>query len=191
MSSKIVIFSAPSGSGKSTIIKRLGECPDVPPMKFSVSATSRAPRGDEKDGVEYRFLTADEFRQRIAAGEFVEYEEVYPGRYYGTLKSVIDRILNAGHHCVLDLDVKGAMNVKKIYGDRALALFIQPPSIEALRKRLERRGTDSSADIEKRLERAEYELAQAGHFDCVIVNDDLESAVKETAEVSTRFLNDE
>lgn len=191
MQPKIVIFSAPSGSGKSTIISRLGKDPDVPEMKFSVSATSRAPRGNERDGVEYRFLTADEFRRRINNGEFVEYEEVYPGRFYGTLKSEIDRILDAGNHCVLDLDVKGAMNVKKIYGDRALALFIKPPSIEVLRQRLVGRNTDSPADIEKRLERAEYELAQAPNFDRVIVNDDLDSAVRQTADACITFLKDE
>ncbi len=160
-------------------------------MKFSVSATSRPPRGNERDGVEYRFLTADEFRRRIADGEFVEYEEVYPGRFYGTLKSEIDRILESGHHCVLDLDVKGALNVKKLYGDRALALFIQPPSIDALRRRLEGRNTDSAADIEKRLERAGYELAQAPAFDRVVVNDDLEKAVKEVADACTTFLKNE
>lgn len=191
MEPKIVIFSAPSGTGKSTIINRLGQREDVPEMKFSVSATSRAPRGAEKDGVEYRFLTADEFRRRIDNGEFVEYEEVYPGRFYGTLKSEIDRILDSGHNCVLDLDVKGALNVKKIYGDKALALFIQPPSVEALRQRLEGRNTDSAEDIEKRLERAEYELAQAQHFDRIVVNDDLDHAVQETAEACISFLKDE
>lgn len=191
MEPKIVIFSAPSGSGKSTIINRLAKDPRVPVMRFSVSATSRAPRGTEKDGVEYRFLTADEFRRRIQNGDFVEYEEVYPGRFYGTLKSEIDRILDSGHHCVLDLDVKGAMNVKKIYGDKALSLFIQPPSIDELRKRLEGRNTDSPADIEKRLERAEYELAQASHFDRVIVNDDLDRAVRETSDACIGFLKDE
>ncbi len=191
MQPKIVIFSAPSGTGKSTIINRLSNDPQVPEMKFSVSATSRPPRGNERDGVEYRFLTADEFRRRIADGEFVEYEEVYPGRFYGTLKSEIDRILESGHHCVLDLDVKGALNVKKLYGDRALALFIQPPSIDALRRRLEGRNTDSAADIEKRLERAGYELAQAPAFDRVVVNDDLEKAVKEVADACTTFLKNE
>lgn len=191
MEPKIVIFSAPSGSGKSTIINRLAKDPRVPVMRFSVSATSRAPRGTEKDGVEYRFLTADEFRRRIQNGDFVEYEEVYPGRFYGTLKSEVDRILDSGHHCVLDLDVKGAMNVKKIYGDKALSLFIQPPSIDELRKRLEGRNTDSPADIEKRLERAEYELAQASHFDRVIVNDDLDRAVRETSDACIGFLKDE
>ncbi len=180
VSGKLLIFSAPSGSGKSTIINWLmQEHPELN-MHFSISCTSRAPRGQEKNGVEYFFLTPDEFRQKIQNDEFVEYEEVYTDRYYGTLKSQVDKQLEAGENVVFDVDVHGAMNIKKAYGEQALSLFIQPPSIEELRRRLNGRGTDAPEVIEQRIARAEYELSFAEKFDTVIVNDNLETAKEET-----------
>lgn len=179
VSGKLLIFSAPSGSGKSTIINWLmQEHPELN-MHFSVSCTSRPPRGQEQDGVEYFFLTPEEFREKIQNDEFVEYEEVYQDRYYGTLKSQVEKQLAAGENVVFDVDVHGAMNIKKAYGDRALSLFIQPPSIEELRRRLNGRGTEQAEEIEKRIARAEYELTFAEKFDTVVVNDDLETAKKE------------
>lgn len=179
VSGKLLIFSAPSGSGKSTIINWLmQEHPELN-MHFSVSCTSRPPRGQEQDGVEYFFLTPEEFREKIQNDEFVEYEEVYQDRYYGTLKSQVEKQLAAGENVVFDVDVHGAMNIKKAYGDRALSLFIQPPSIEELRRRLNGRGTDAPEVIEQRIARAEYELTFAEKFDTVVVNDDLETAKKE------------
>ena len=162
--SKLIIFSAPSGSGKSTIINYLLTQPLH--LAFSISATSRPPRGTERDGVEYFFLTPDEFRRRIEAGEFLEYEEVYTDKYYGTLKSEVERRLGEGENVVLDVDVVGGCNVKKMYGERALSVFIQPPSIEVLRERLVGRGTDAPDVIESRLAKAEYELSFAGRFGC-------------------------
>lgn len=179
VSGKLLIFSAPSGSGKSTIINWLmQEHPELN-MHFSVSCTSRPPRGQEQNGVEYFFLTPEEFREKIQNDEFVEYEEVYQDRYYGTLKSQVEKQLAAGENVVFDVDVHGAMNIKKVYGDRALSLFIQPPSIEELRRRLTGRGTDAPEVIEQRIARAEYELTFAEKFDTVVVNDDLETAKKE------------
>ncbi|MBQ3806158.1 MAG: guanylate kinase [Prevotella sp.] len=178
-SGKLLIFSAPSGSGKSTIINWLmQEHPELN-MRFSISCTSRAPRGQEQNGVEYFFLTPEEFREKIQNDEFVEYEEVYQDRYYGTLKSQVDKQLAAGENVVFDVDVHGAMNIKKAYGDRALSLFIQPPSVEELRRRLNGRGTDAPEVIEQRIARAEYELTFAEKFDTVVVNDDLETAKKD------------
>lgn len=160
-------------------------------MAFSISCTSRQPRGTELNGVEYFFLTPGEFRQKIADGEFLEYEEVYKDRYYGTLKSQVERQLEAGDNVVLDVDVKGACNIKQFYGDRALALFIQPPSIEELRRRLEGRGTDAPEVIEDRLARASFELTFARKFDKVIVNDDLDRAVNEAFDAVKEFINSE
>ena len=157
-------------------------------MAFSISCTSRQPRGAERDGVEYYFVTPDEFRRKIADGEFLEYEEVYKDRYYGTLKSQVERQLEAGENVVLDVDVKGACNIKQFYGDRALALFIQPPSLDELRRRLEGRGTDAPSVIEDRLARAEFELGFAQQFDKVIVNDDLDRAVSEALEAVKEFV---
>ncbi len=187
MSGKVIIFSAPSGSGKSTIIGRLMTHKELN-MAFSISCTSRQPRGAERDGVEYYFVTPDEFRRKIADGEFLEYEEVYKDRYYGTLKSQVERQLEAGENVVLDVDVKGACNIKQFYGDRALALFIQPPSLDELRRRLEGRGTDAPSVIEDRLARAEFELGFAQKFDKVIVNDDLDRAVSEALEAVKEFV---
>ncbi len=179
MQGKVIIFSAPSGSGKSTIINWLmSEHPELN-MKFSISCTSRAPRGTEKDGVEYFFVTPDEFRRRIAAGEFLEYEEVYADRFYGTLKAQVEKQLARGENVVLDVDVKGGCNIKAFYKEKALSLFIQPPSVEELRKRLNGRGTDTPEVIEDRIKRAEFELSFAPKFDTVIVNDSLDTAKAE------------
>ena len=187
MAGKLIIFSAPSGSGKSTIIRFLLEKQELN-LHFSISATSRAPRGTERDGVEYYFLSPDEFRQKIAAGDFLEYEEVYTDKYYGTLKSEVERRLGEGENVVLDVDVVGGCNVKKMYGERALSVFIQPPSIEVLRERLVGRGTDAPDVIESRLAKAEYELSFAGRFDVVVVNDRLAEAEAKALEVITQFL---
>ncbi len=184
--SKLIIFSAPSGSGKSTIINYL--LTQHLNLAFSISATSRPPRGAERDGVEYFFLTPEEFRHRIENGEFLEYEEVYEDRFYGTLKSQVEKQLQDGQNVIFDVDVVGGCNIKQFYGDRALSVFIQPPSIEELRKRLTGRGTDSPEVIESRVAKAAYELTFAPRFDKVIINDDLEKAKAEALEVITQFL---
>ena len=184
---KLIIFSAPSGSGKSTIINHLLQ-QDLN-LAFSISATSRPPRGTERDGVEYFFLTPDEFRERIARGEFLEYEEVYPGRFYGTLKSQVEKQLTAGQNVVFDVDVVGGCNIKRYYGERALSVFIQPPSVEELRRRLVGRGTDAPEVIEDRVAKAEYELGFAPQFDVVVVNDNLEEAQQRAYDVIRNFLN--
>ncbi len=183
---KLIIFSAPSGSGKSTIINYLLTQPLN--LAFSISATSRPPRGTEQNGVEYFFLSPEEFRQRIANDEFLEYEEVYKDRFYGTLKAQVERQLEAGQNVVFDVDVVGGCNIKKFYGNRALSVFIQPPSIEELRKRLVTRGTDAPEVIESRVAKAGYELSFAPKFDTVIVNDDLETAKAKALDVITKFL---
>lgn len=186
---KCIIFSAPSGSGKSTIINYLME--QGLNLHFSISATSRPPRGKEQNGVEYFFLTADEFRKKIADGEFLEYEEVYADRFYGTLKSQVDKQLAEGENVIFDVDVKGGCSIKKHYGDKAMSVFIQPPSIEELRKRLNGRGTDSAEVIEDRIARAEFELGFADKFDHVVVNDNLEKAEAEVLELVRNFLSAE
>lgn len=183
---KIIIISAPSGTGKSTIINKLMAMPDLD-LKFSVSATNRAPREGEKDGINYYFLTTEEFTRKIKEDAFIEYEEVYAGRYYGTLKSEVSRILNDGHNLILDIDVKGGINVKKLYPDAA-AIFILPPSIDTLRQRLINRGTDDEETINQRVAKAEYELSFASKYDYSVVNDDLEKAVKETKTIIRNFL---
>lgn len=176
MQGKLIIFSAPSGSGKSTIINWLmAEHPELN-LNFSISCTSRAPRGTEQNGVEYFFVSPEEFRQRIAADEFLEYEEVYADRFYGTLKSQVEKQLAEGQNVVFDVDVKGGCNIKQFYGDRALSVFVQPPSVEELRRRLNGRGTDAPEVIEDRIRRAEFELSFAPKFDTVVVNDDLATA---------------
>lgn len=187
MAGKLIIFSAPSGSGKSTIINYLLK--QNLNLHFSISATSRAPRGTEQDGVEYYFLSPEEFRTRIAAGDFLEYEEVYTDKYYGTLKSEVDRILNEGKNVIFDVDVVGGCNIKKQYGDRALSVFIQPPCIATLRQRLEGRGTDAPEVIECRIAKAEYEMSFANKFDVILVNDDLETAQQEALLVIKNFIN--
>ena len=187
MQGKLIIFSAPSGSGKSTIINKLMSEYGLR-GRFSISATSRKPRGSEQDGVEYYFLSEEDFRKRIGEGDFLEYEEVYPGCFDGTLRGEVDRTLAQGENVILDIDVQGGLNVKKIYGDRALTLFIQPPSIERLRERLERRGTDAPEVIERRLAKAETELSFAPKYDAIVVNDDLEEACQAAARVVEDFL---
>ena len=184
---KLIIFSAPSGSGKSTIIQSLLNR-DLN-LSFSISATSRAPRGTEKNGVEYYFISPEEFRQRIANGEFLEYEEVYAGKFYGTLKSEVERILDSGRNVIFDVDVVGGLNIKKYYGDQALALFIQPPSIEELEKRLKHRATDAPEVIASRVAKAEYELSFAPRFDHIIVNDILEKAQEEAYQTIRKILD--
>ena len=186
---KMLIVSAPSGSGKSTIVQWLmKEHPELK-LYFSISCTSRAPRGTEQNGVEYFFISPEEFRDRITKNEFLEYEEVYHDRFYGTLKQQVERQREQGQNVVFDVDVKGGVNIKKYYGDEALSLFIQPPSVAELRKRLEGRGTDSAEAIEERLAKAEYEMTFASQFDHVIVNDDLQAAKQETLSVVMDFLN--
>lgn len=187
MAGKLVIFSAPSGSGKSTIINYL--LTQNLNLHFSISATSRSPRGNEKDGVEYYFLTPEQFRAKINEGEFLEYEEVYTDKFYGTLKSEVERILNEGNNVVFDVDVVGGCNIKNYYGDKALSIFIQPPSIEALRDRLVGRGTDSMDVIENRLTKASFEMSFASKFDKVIINDNLENAKAETLQVIKAFFD--
>ena len=188
MSNKVIIFSAPSGSGKSTIVNHiLGLHPE---MEFSVSATSRQPRGSERDGVEYHFLTPDEFRRRIAEDCFVESEEVYAGSYYGTLKSEVQKIWDKGHVIIFDVDVKGGVNLKKYFGDKALSVFIQAPSVEELRKRLVARGTDSPEAIEKRVAKAAEEMTYADKFDYILVNDDLQAAFSEAEQIVDKFLSE-
>ena len=187
MSGKLIIFSAPSGAGKSTIVHHILACGFN--MEFSVSATSRAPRGNEVHGVDYYYLTPDEFRSKIRKNEFLEYEEVYPDSFYGTLRSEVDRITGEGKNVVFDIDVLGGINIKKQYDDRALALFIAPPSIEVLHQRLTGRGTDTPEMIAKRIGKAEFELSFAPQFDQVVVNDDLEKAKKEAEQLIRQFLS--
>jgi len=188
-SGRLLIVSAPSGSGKSTIVNYLmKEHPEFR-LAFSVSATSRPPRGEERNGVEYYFLTEEEFRRHIKAGDFLEYEEVYEGRFYGTLKSQVDEKLAAGLNVVFDVDVKGGINIKRYYGDKALSVFIQPPSVEALRKRLLGRATDDMAQIEERLAKAEYEMTFASQFDRILINDDLDTAKREAVAMLEEFLS--
>jgi guanylate kinase len=189
MGNKVLIFSAPSGSGKSTIVNHILSL-NPGSMEFSVSATSRPPRGEEQDGREYYFLTADEFRKYIAEDRFVEYEEVYEGRFYGTLKSECERIWAAGHVIIFDVDVKGGVNLKKYFGDAALSVFIKAPSVEVLRERLIKRGTDSPEAIEERVAKAEEEMTYETQFDYVLVNDDLNTAYAESEKVVEDFLDD-
>lgn len=184
---KVLIFSAPSGAGKSTVVQYILKL--HPEVEFSVSAASRAPRGAEVNGKDYWFITADEFRTKIAAGDFVEYEEVYTGSYYGTLKSEVERIWNKGNVIIFDVDVKGGVNLKKYFGEKALSVFIQAPSIETLKERLIKRNTDSPEAIEKRVAKASEEMGYADKFDYVLVNDCLETALKEAERVVDTFLN--
>ena len=186
MNKKAILFSAPSGSGKTTIIKRVMDYFDC--FEFSISATSRNPRVGETDGVDYYFLDKDTFVKRVQAGDFLEWEEVYEGTWYGTLKSEIDRICKKGKIVIFDVDVNGGINLKKYFGEEALALFVMPPSIEVLEQRLRKRGTESEESIQKRLGRSAKELNEASKFDVTIVNDNLERAVEETRRVLEEFL---
>jgi len=186
MSGKVLIFSAPSGSGKSTIVGHI--LSRHPEIEFSVSATSRPPRGEERDGVEYLYYSADIFRALVRDDKFVEYEEVYPDRFYGTLKSEVNRIWAKGHVIIFDVDVKGGVNLKKYFGDKALSVFIQAPSVEVLRQRLIARATDPMEEIEKRVAKASEEMTYAPKFDRVLINDDLSLALKEADEMVESFL---
>lgn len=191
LTGKVLIVSAPSGSGKSTIVHYLmDEHPEFR-LAFSVSATSRPPRGEEKNGVDYYFLSPEEFKRHIEAGDFLEYEEVYFDRFYGTLKSQVEEKMAAGLNVVFDVDVKGGINIKRYYGDNAMSIFIQPPSIDALRERLIFRATDNMCQIEERLAKAEYEMSFAPQFDRIIVNDDLETAKQEAVTLLKEFLKSE
>ncbi len=185
---KIIIISAPSGCGKSTIINAIMDRGRVN-MKFSVSATNRAPREGETDGVHYHFLTDEEFRKAIADDAFVEFEEVYPGRFYGTLKSEVEQRCARGENVVLDIDVKGGVRVKEMYGNRAKSIFIMPPSVEELRRRLESRATDSAEAINERVGKAEFELTFAPRYDVTVVNDMLSEAVDTTEKEILDFIS--
>lgn len=184
---KLIIFSAPSGSGKTTLVKYLMENMDN--LAFSISAASRNKRGAEVHGKDYYFLTVDEFKEKIDTNEFVEWEEVYHNKYYGTLKSEVERIRNSGTNVVFDVDVVGGVNIKKLYGDDALAIFVKPPSLDILKTRLIGRGTDNEDDINTRIEKAEYELTFSDKFDEVIINDNLEKAKQETLNLVGKFIN--
>lgn len=188
MKGKLIIFSAPSGSGKSTIVNWLMQ--EHPELKlyFSISCTSRPPRGTERNGVEYFFITPEEFRQKIGNDEFLEYEEVYQDRFYGTLKEQVERQREAEQNVVFDVDVKGGVNIKRHYGKEAMSIFIQPPSVEELRRRLEGRGTDTAEAINDRVAKAAYELTFASQFDKILVNDDLEKAKAEALRLCQHFL---
>ena len=185
---KLIIISAPSGSGKSTIIGRIMQDESLR-LTFSVSATTRPRRGQEMHGVDYYYLTPEEFKQMIKNDELVEYQEVYEGRYYGTPKSEVERITSEGRNVVLDLDVLGGVNVKKMYGDRAISIFIQPPSVEVLRERLIKRGTDSMEDIKNRVDKAEFEISIGPQFDHTVINDDLDTAVNEVHDLIVNFIS--
>lgn len=183
---KIIILSAPSGTGKSTIISRLMQIPELK-LGFSVSATSRAPRGQERHGCEYYFLSPEEFKKKVDNGEFVEWEEVYKGTCYGTLVSEVERVTDSGNNLIMDIDVKGALNVKKLYGEKAIAIFIMPPSIEELEKRLRDRCTENEESIRKRLDKAEFEISLSDKFDRKVVNDRLEDAVADVEREIRKF----
>ena len=184
---KLIIFSAPSGSGKTTIVK--GVLQETPELAFSVSACSRPKRPNEQDGIDYYFMTPDDFRKKINEEAFLEWEEVYPGSYYGTLRSELERIWKSGKHVVFDVDVAGGLNIKKQYPKQALALFIQPPSLEELEKRLVNRGTETPESLQKRIGKAAFELTFAKDFDKIVINDDLSRAINETIQIVNKFIN--
>ena len=189
MSSRIIIFSAPSGSGKSSIIKELLKEEDLN-LAFSISTTSRIPRGKEQNGVEYYFISVDEFKEKIDKQAFIEWQEVYAGNFYGTYQSEIDRLSSLGKNIVFDLDVFGGINLKKIFGKQALSIFIQPPSLEELKKRLEKRNTETIEKIQIRIDKAKYGLEQSIYFDRLIINEDLSESVKEASQMIRNFLKD-
>ena len=185
---KVIVVAAPSGCGKSTIINAILSDGDLN-LGFAVSATTRPPREGETHGVNYYFMSEEDFRDAIAEGEFLEYEEVYPGRFYGTLRSEVDRITGEGHNIILDLDVNGALHVKDVYGAEALTVFIEPPSLEELRRRLEFRGTETPEVIDVRIDRAAYELGRAPEFDRAVVNDRLDTAIEQTRNLIDGFIS--
>jgi guanylate kinase len=187
MKGNLFIFSAPSGSGKSTVVQHLMK-QDLG-LAFSISATSRDPRPHEKDGIEYYFLSPAEFRDQIAKQAFIEWEEVYPGQYYGTLKSELDRIWNEGHHALFDIDVQGGINLKKQFGERACAIFVKPPSLGELERRLRARKTEDAASLKERIEKAAYEMQFAPEFDHILINDHLETTLNEAVKLVRNFLN--
>ena len=186
MENRVIILSAPSGCGKTTLLKALME--RGLPLEFSVSATSRQKREGEQDGRDYYFFTPEQFREKVEQGAFLEWNEVYTGQYYGTLLSEVDRIAQNGHHVIFDVDVKGGLSIKERFGERALAVFVMPPSIEVLRQRLLNRGTETPESVEKRLKRADYEISFSNHFDYVLVNDDLDAAIREAYGLISGFL---
>jgi len=183
---KLIIFAAPSGSGKTSIVKFL--LAQHLPLKFSISATTRPKRPNEKEGVDYFFLTKKQFQKKIAASAFLEWEEVYAGTYYGTLKSEVDKLLEKGENVIFDVDVLGALNIKKIYAEQALALFIKPPSVEVLAERLKMRGTESDESLKRRIDKATYELSFAPDFDITIINDNLEEAQNDAKQIILNFI---
>lgn len=185
---KIIVLSAPSGSGKSTIISELMKQPELK-LDFSISATSRSPRGEEQHGREYFFLTEEEFKKNVEEGNFVEWEEVYKGVCYGTLVSEVERITGKGDNLIMDVDVKGALNIKKRFQNQVLTIFIMPPDKETLEKRLRNRGTDTEETISKRLEKSEYEMSFSPEFDCVVVNDNLREAVQDVEKNIVKFIS--
>ncbi len=187
MSGKAIIISAPSGAGKTTIVRHLLACSDLR-LEFSVSACTRPIREGEKHGTDYYFMTVDDFKSRIEEKMFLEWEEVYKNSYYGTLKSEVDRIWNNGHHILFDVDVEGGVNLKDIFGQQAFSVFIMPPSLEELQRRLEKRGTDSPEKIQKRINKAGYEMKFASRFDKTIINDNLDLALKEAEDLVRQFL---
>jgi guanylate kinase len=183
---KLIIFSAPSGAGKTTLVKNL--LGSVPMLEFSISAASRAKRPTEIDGKDYYFITVDEFRKKIANDEFLEWEEVYKDHFYGTLKSEVERIWSKGYHVIFDVDVMGGLSIKKFYGDKALAIFVMPPSVEELENRLRKRSTETEENLKKRMDKARQELTYASGFDRIIVNEDIEQAIKEAQTLVRKFL---
>ncbi len=189
MQGKLIILSAPSGSGKTTIVKYLLD--QRLPLEFSVSATSRNRREGETDGVDYYFISSEDFKKKIEENAFVEWEEVYPDCFYGTLKSEMERIWATGKSVILDMDVIGGLNVKKLYGDRALSIFIKPPTLDELWRRLEKRGTENKKTLQQRVEKAEFELSFADKFDAIVINDDLEKADEEVLNIVMAFIGDE
>ena len=186
MAGKLIIFSAPSGAGKTTIVKRLLKT--LTNLEFSISATTRERRPNEEHGKDYYFLSVEDFRKKLDENKFIEWEEVYKNGYYGTLESEIERIWGKGNHVIFDVDVDGGINLKKIFGDRAFSIFVKPPSLDDLRKRLEGRETETKESIEKRLAKAPYELEKANHFDYILVNDNLDRAVVHIEDKVINFL---
>lgn len=184
---KLIIFAAPSGSGKTSIVKHL--LAQRFPLKFSISATTRPKRPNEIEGRDYFFLTEEQFQDKIAAGDFLEWEEVYSGAYYGSLKSEVDKLLDKGMNVLFDVDVMGALNIKKIYGNQALALFVKAPSVEALVERLRKRGTETDESIKRRVDKANFELSYEPEFDITIINNDLEEAQNDAKLIILNFIS--